>query len=161
MGFDVGAVIGNLLIAYYAQDGHEGRLYARNPYRHWILMQVEQVWRLFSRRFVEIWDKSKSGDAYVAELFAASEAAAVFAAEKQRFMRNLFIDTVSFAGIKMIRRILGLAHTEDLESIQDAAMRAKCETRALTLARRLVIDAERLTGISDVTSAARAIHASA
>jgi 5-methylthioribose kinase len=159
MGFDVGAVIGNLLLAYYAQDGHETRLYARNPYRHWILAQVEQVWRLFSRRFIELWDKSKGGDAYMAELFTAPEGAAAFAAEKQRFMRNLFVDTVSFAGIKMIRRILGLAHTEDLESIKDPAMRAKCETRALTLARRLVLDAERLTGMSDVISAARAIHA--
>ena len=160
MGFDVGAVIGNLLLAFYAQDGHEARIYARSPYRHWILMQVEQVWRLFNKRFLELWDKSKSGDAYMAELFTEPDGAAAFAAEKQRFMRNLFIDTVSFAGIKMIRRILGLAHTEDLESIQDPKMRAKCETRALTLARRLVIDAERLSGISDVTSAARAIHAS-
>lgn len=160
MGFDVGAVIGNLLLAFYAQDGHEARVYARSPYRHWILMQVEQVWRLFNKRFLELWDKSKSGDAYMPELFTEPDGAAAFAAEKQRFMRNLFIDTVSFAGIKMIRRILGLAHTEDLESIQDPKMRAKCETKALTLARRLVIDAERLTGISDVTSAARAIHAS-
>ena len=39
-------------------------------------------------------------------------------------------------------------------------MRAKCETKSLTLARRLILDAEKLTGISDVTSAARAIHAS-
>ena len=73
-------------------------------------------------------------------------------------MRNLFADTISFAGIKMIRRILGLAHTEDLESIADPALRAKCELKVLTLARRLVLDAEKLTGISDVTSAARAIH---
>jgi 5-methylthioribose kinase len=160
MGFDVGAVIGNLLIAYFSQDGHEARVYARSPYRHWILVQVEQVWRLFSQRFVELWNKSKSGDAYMPELFTEPEGAAVFAAEKQRFMRNLFIDSVSFAGIKMIRRILGLAHTEDLESIEDPAMRAKCETKALMLARRLILDAEKLTGISDVTSAARAIHAS-
>jgi len=72
-------------------------------------------------------------------------------------MRSLFVDTVAFAGIKMIRRILGLAHTEDMESIQEPHLRARCETKALTLARRLVIDAERLTGISDVTSAARAV----
>jgi 5-methylthioribose kinase len=160
MGFDVGAVIGNLLIAYYSQDGHEPRVYARTPYRHWILMQVDQVWRLFSRRFVELWDKSKSGDAYMPELFTEPEGLAVFTAEKQRFMRNLFIDSVSFAGIKMIRRVLGLAHTEDLESIADPAMRAKCEIKTLALARRLILDAEKLTGISDVTSAARAIHAS-
>jgi 5-methylthioribose kinase len=160
MGFDIGAVIGNLLIAYYAQDGHEPRVYARTPYRHWILMQVEQVWRHFSKRFLELWDKSKAGDAYMPELFTEPDGAVVFAAEKQRFMRNLFVDTVSFAGIKMIRRILGLAHTEDLESIENPAMRAKCETKVLTLARRLILDAEKLTGISDVTSAARAIHAS-
>ena len=160
MGFDVGAVIGNLLIAYFSQDGHEPRLYARNSYRHWILVQVEQVWRHFSKRFLELWDKAKSGDAYTPELFSEAEGAAIFAAEKQRFMRNLFVDSMSFAGIKMIRRILGLAHTEDLESIADPALRAKCELKVLTLARRLVLDVEKLTGISDVTSAARAIHAS-
>jgi 5-methylthioribose kinase len=160
MGFDVGAVIGNLLLAYYAQDGHEARVYARSSYRHWILMQVEQVWRLFSRRFLELWDKSRAGDAYVPELFTEPDGAVVIGAERQRFMRGLFVDTVSFAGIKMIRRILGLAHTEDLESIENPAMRAKCETKALTLARRLILDAEKLTGIGDVTSAARAIHAS-
>jgi 5-methylthioribose kinase len=160
MGFDVGAIIGNLLIAYFSQDGHEPRLYGRNAYRHWILMQVDQVWRLFHKRFLELWDKSKSGDAYVPELFQESTGAVAFAAEKQRFMRTLFVDTVSFAGIKMIRRILGLAHTEDLESIENPAMRARCETKALTLARRLVLDADRLAGIGDVISAARAVHAS-
>jgi 5-methylthioribose kinase len=159
MGFDVGAVIGNLLIAYYAQTGHETRPGSRSSYRHWILMQTEQVWRLFHKRFLELWDKSKSGDAYMSELFTEPEGAAVFAAEKQRFMRTLFVDTVSFAGIKMIRRILGLAHTEDLESIADPAVRAKCEIKALTLAHRLVLDAEKLTGISDVTSAARGVLA--
>jgi 5-methylthioribose kinase len=157
MGFDVGAVIGNLLLAYYSQEGHEPKPYARSAYRHWILMQTEQVWRLFSKRFLELWDKSKSGDAYLPELFQEPDGAVAFAAEKQRFMRSLFVDTVAFAGIKMIRRILGLAHTEDMESIQEPHLRARCETKALTLARRLVIDAERLTGISDVTSAARAV----
>jgi 5-methylthioribose kinase len=160
MGFDVGAIIGNLLLAYYAQEGHEPKVYGRNAYRHWILMQAEQVWRLFQKRFVELWDKSKSGDAYMPELFQESTGVAVFADEKQRFMRTLFVDTISFAGIKMIRRILGLAHTEDLETIENLALRARCETKALKLARRLVIDAERLNGMGDVISAARAIHAS-
>ncbi len=157
MGFDVGAVIGNLLIAYYAQTGHEERFGQRNPYRHWILLQTENVWRLFSRRFLELWDKSRSGDAYMPELFTEPEGAAAFAAEKQRFMRKLLTDTISFAGIKMIRRILGLAHTEDLESIKDPALRAKCERKALTMARRMVLDADRFTGMNEVAHAARAV----
>ncbi len=160
MGFDVGAVIGNLLIAYFAQEGHEGkRPGSRTSYRHWILVQVEQVWRLFAKRFLELWDQSKAGVAYMPELFTDASGAEAFAAEKQRFMRTLFVDSVSFAGIKMIRRILGLAHTEDLESIADPALRARCETKVLTLARRIILEAEKFGGISDVTSAARGIFA--
>jgi len=158
MGFDVGAVLGNLLIAYMSQEGHEGRPGSRTPYRHWLLVQIEQVWRMFAKRFRELWDQSKSGDAYMPELFTDTPGAAAFAAEKDRFMRTLFVDSVTFAGIKMIRRILGLAHTEDLESIADPAVRARCEIKALTLARRLILEAERLSGITDVTSAARAIQ---
>jgi 5-methylthioribose kinase len=55
---------------------------------------------------------------------------------------------------------LGLAHTEDLESIKDPAMRASCERKVLNLARRLILDADKLTGIGDVTSAARGVLAS-
>ncbi|TMJ39236.1 MAG: S-methyl-5-thioribose kinase [Alphaproteobacteria bacterium] len=159
MGFDVGAVIGNLLIAYFAQAGHEERPGARTPYRHWILVQAEQVWRQFNKRFLELWDASKSGEAYMPELFTDPQGAVAFAAEKQRFMRSLFADTVSFAGIKMIRRVLGLAHTEDLESIKDPAVRASCERKVLNLARRLILDADKLTGIGDVTIAARGVLA--
>ena len=160
MGFDVGAVIGNLLIAYFSQTGHEQRPGSRTAYRHWILVQTEQVWRQFSKRFLELWDASTLGDAYMPELFTEPQGAAAFAAEKQRFMRTLFVDAVSFAGIKMTRRILGLAHTEDLESIKDPAVRASCERKALNLARQLILGAEKCTGISDVTSAARGVLAS-
>ncbi len=41
---------------------------------------------------------------------------------------------------KMIRRILGIAHVEDLESIKDTALRARCETNALNLAKDLLIN---------------------
>ncbi len=37
------------------------------------------------------------------------------------------------AGAKMNRRILGLAHNLDLESIDNLSLRAACEARALTL----------------------------
>ena len=40
----------------------------------------------------------------------------------------------------MIRRILGLAHVEDLESIADPDLRAICERKALKLARTLMVE---------------------
>jgi 5-methylthioribose kinase len=40
IGFDVGALIGNLLLAYCAQEGHEAAPGARDAYRAWILAQI-------------------------------------------------------------------------------------------------------------------------
>ena len=73
-------------------------------------------------------------------------------------MRVLFEDTLGFGAAKMIRRILGLAHVEDLESIADPERRARCETRALTLARELMLGAKGFSGMSDVAAAARSME---
>jgi 5-methylthioribose kinase len=73
-------------------------------------------------------------------------------------MGALFEDTLGFAGAKMIRRILGLAHVEDLESIADPQQRAQCEAKALRLARELMLGAKGFSGMSDIAAAARAIE---
>ena len=41
MGFDVGALIGNLYLAYFSQSGHEAKLGGRDNYRDWILQTIE------------------------------------------------------------------------------------------------------------------------
>ncbi len=71
IGFDVGAVIGNLLIAYFAQDGHEAAPHARDAYRDWILRQAQgRCWTGFERPLPrDLWRAAGAGDAYVAGLF--------------------------------------------------------------------------------------------
>src|SRR5947209_3729890 len=137
MGFDVGAVIGNLLLGFFAQAGHEASPGARDGYRGWILGQVEAVWKGFAQRFLELWQAATEGDAYVADLFSAPQDREALEKERRVFMRRLFEDSLAFGGAKMIRRILGLAHVEDFESIADPSLRADCERPALRLAREL------------------------
>jgi 5-methylthioribose kinase len=158
IGFDVGAVIGNLLLAYFSQGGHEEAPHARDAYRDWILAQAEQVWSGFSRRFLELWRAALAGDAYPASLFASANDHAAMETERARFMRVLFEDSLGFGAAKMVRRILGLAHVEDLESIADPERRARCEAKALTLARDLMLGAKRFSGMADVTHAARSLE---
>jgi 5-methylthioribose kinase len=157
MGFDIGAVIGNLLLAFFAQGGHEAAPGARDAYRDWVLKQAEAVWSGFSRRFLEFWRAGDSGDAYPASLFASDDDRAAMEKERARFMRVLFQDTLAFAGAKMIRRILGLAHVEDLEAIADPELRASCEVKALRLARELLVRPNRFSSMADVVGAARAL----
>ena len=158
IGFDVGAVIGNLLLAFFAQAGHEEAPHARDAYRNWILAQAERVWSGFERRFLELWRAAPAGDAYPASLFSSFDDRAAMETERARFLRVRFEDTLGFGAAKMIRRILGLAHVEDLELIADPERRARCETKALTLARELMLGARGFSGVTDVTAAARSIE---
>ena len=158
MGFDVGAVIGNLFLAYFAQGGHEAEPGARDAYREWVLAQAGKVWSGFHDRFLSLWRAAPAGDAYPASLFPSDDDKAAIEKERGRFLRALFEDALGFAGAKMIRRILGLAHVEDLESIADPERRARCEAKALRLARELVVGARGFASLADVAGAARSLE---
>lgn len=155
MGFDVGALIANLLLNYFSQIGHEGSVGARDPYRKWILDTVEQVWAQFRRKFISLWENHGTGDGYPSELFADPLGTAILAREREAYMDRLFHDTLGFAAAKMIRRILGLAHNIDLEWIEDERTRATAEARSLLLARDLMVNSDHYCGIGTVTAAAR------
>ena len=90
IGFDVGAVIGNLLLAYFAQEGHEAAPGARDSYRAWILDQVAAVWTGFHDRFLALWRQAGRGDAYVAGLFASPQDDAALETERQPFHARRF-----------------------------------------------------------------------
>ncbi len=123
MGFDVGAVLANLLMAYFASAGHERTPGERQAFESWVLETVEQVWNEFARKFLDLWRAGATGDAYPASLFAGEKGAACLEAERQAYMQRLFTDTVGFAAAKTLRRIFGLAHNIDFELIEDPRRR--------------------------------------
>ncbi|ERF85693.1 S-methyl-5-thioribose kinase [Bradyrhizobium viridifuturi] len=158
MGFDIGAVIGNLLMAYLASAGHERSVGERASFEAWLLETIEGVWTGFSRKFLELWRNEARGDGYPASLFDSEAGAARLEAERQAYMARLFQDTVGFAAAKTIRRILGLAHNIDFEWIADEKQRAICEARSLKLARNMMLEAPSYTTIGAVTYAARELR---
>jgi 5-methylthioribose kinase len=119
MGFDVGKLLGNLLMSFFSQRGHEAATGERDAYRAWILATVEEVWDGFARRFVALWDSYPTGDAYPRPLFDGHDGRASLKEAQAALMRALFEDALGFAGAAMIRRTLGLAHNIDMEHIAD------------------------------------------
>jgi 5-methylthioribose kinase len=158
MGFDVGALIGNFYLAFFAQSGHEARAGARDDYRDWILSTAEQVFSLFDRRFRALWNGRHASETFAPGLFEGGAGPAALRDAQDAYMRRLFVDALGFAGCKMTRRILGLAHVEDLESITNPDLRAECEKRALKLARTLMVEGAGFTDIKAVSDAARALQ---
>ncbi len=157
-GFDVGAVLGNLFLAYFSQPGHATDSNNRVDYGEWILTQVCAVWDGFGSKFLQLWETHGKGDSYVAELFSDPDGAVALAAHREAYIHKLFQDSLGFAGAKMIRRILGLAHVEDLEVIEDQDLRAACETKALLLGRALIVDRESYADIAAVVGYARQLQ---
>ncbi|MDB5366874.1 MAG: mtnK [Rhodospirillales bacterium] len=165
MGFDIGAMLGNLLLAYFSQEGHETSPGERDLYRVWLLDQLVHVWNGFAEQFLALWraesnhPELQGGECFEAELFADAEGQASLEASRQAFLRTLFEDSLAFAGAKMIRRVFGLAHVADLESITNSGRRAVCETRAVALARTLLVTPRQFSSIEDVADAAALVSA--
>ena len=79
-------------------------------------------------------------------------------AAQKAYLKSVLRDSLAFAGAKMTRRVVGIAHVADLESIADPDVRSKCELAALACGRRLILEAEELS-IDDVADAAKSLRA--
>uniref|UniRef100_A0A0E0PFG6 S-methyl-5-thioribose kinase n=1 Tax=Oryza rufipogon TaxID=4529 RepID=A0A0E0PFG6_ORYRU len=126
MGYDIGAFLGNLILAYFSQDGHADQANDRKAYKKWILKTIEDSWNLFHKN---------------SELLRLAQ---------KKYMTSLFHDSLGFGSAKMIRRIVGIAHVEDFESIEDASKRASCERRALNCAKAILKGRRQFESIGQV-----------
>jgi 5-methylthioribose kinase len=158
IGFDPGLLLGNLLLSYFSQAGHATAVDDRHAYEAWILEQVEEVWSGFAKRFALRCRDGARGDLVPERLLVGRDGRALVAVIDGE-LRRILSEAIGFAGAEMIRRILGLAHVEDLGAISDAHRRAACELRALRLARWMLVERDSIGAIEALTSRAAAIRA--
>ncbi|TKW64908.1 MAG: S-methyl-5-thioribose kinase [Paracoccus denitrificans] len=133
MGFDVGMLISNFLMAFMSQPGHESATGERAEYQDWLLDQTAEIWSAFSAEFTRLWQTERTGILYQAALYedqGHAEAADIALAGR---LAAIWRDALGFCGVEMHRRVLGLAHNADFERIEDEPRRAACEARALAL----------------------------
>ncbi len=152
MGFDIGMLLGNLWMAYFAQPGHGDD----RDYQAWILQTIAGVWAAFSAEFSHLWRNERTGILYESAIFEDQPLAAEQAlTHKLAMIRE---DTLGFAGVEMIRRTLSLAHIAENDSIADETLRAACETKGLEMGRQLVVNRALMGGISQVNDLAKQIN---
>ena len=143
MGFDVGKLLGNLLMSFFSQRGHERGQASAMP------TAAGSCRRQPTSGSASTAASSSSGlptppaTGIPAPLFDGAEGRASLREAQAAYMRQLFEDSLGFAGAAMVRRTLGLAHNIDMEWIEDPDLRATCERRNLRLARELLTRAGR------------------
>jgi len=144
IGFDIGAVIANLLLNYAAQHGLQPDPAKREAYREYLLETVENVWNEFVSQFVQLWHKqAKERSAHVQGFW-------------QEYVQRVLRDTAGFAGCKILRRVIGLAGVADLNTIADDQIRAEAERLALAIGQALILGRGKLEQAADITDLVRA-----
>ncbi|MEM8551962.1 MAG: S-methyl-5-thioribose kinase [Pseudomonadota bacterium] len=154
MGFDVGAVMANLFLSFFAQDGYGD---GARIYQDWLTRQMASMQCHFSARFSELWRTERVGDAYPAAVFEDQGDADGAEIALTAYLSKIEEDALGFAGAKMTRRIVGLAKVADLERIEPKRSRALCERRALTLARALIVERGDIRTFEDAIERAEAV----
>jgi 5-methylthioribose kinase len=158
MGFDIGMLFANFWMAYFAQAGHGTD---RETYREWILGVTVNCWRVFRDEFSALWRTERRGILYERTLFEDQGDALASEQGLHHYLHDIWCDLLGFAGVEMHRRILGLAHIHEFESIVDADARAACERKALAMGRHLAVNRKRIGSLDEVHDLVRRIETGA
>jgi len=73
-------------------------------------------------------------------------------------LHRVWEHALGFAGVELHRRILGLAHIAEFETIADPARRAPCEAKALKLGRMLAVARNSLSDLAEIHAIARRLE---
>jgi len=152
MGFDIGMLISNFLMAYFSQPGHrtENTL---EKYQDWILSVIDEIYSAFINEFSNLWHNERQGILFPKSLFedqGHNSEAALYGVLEQ-----ILSDALGVCGIEMHRRILSLAHNADFEEISDTHVRSKLEARTLMMGRQLILERNQIKDVEAIQMLAR------
>lgn len=145
--FDVGALIGNLLLAACAQPGLERQSGDRAATIEFCWLAAAEFWQAYSENRMRLWGDPED-DSIMPHRFEND-------ADRRKHYREARLQgmwhaALGFSGVKMLRRLMGISHVEDFTAIADDDRRAGCEADALRLAVQLVLSAHKIINFGQV-----------
>jgi 5-methylthioribose kinase len=143
MGFDVGAVIGNLFLNYAAQEVRMADPDQRADFRKYLTDTVIRLWQVFVREFQSyVWD-------HVDPINMPK-------AYQEDYMLRVLQDSAGLGACKMMRRVIGLAGVSDIRGIEDVHQRAIAGSLALNIGVALIKRRREIRTIEDLVEIATA-----
>lgn len=156
MAFDVGMLLANFWMSFFSQAGHE-QAGSRDSMRAYLLATVAEIWSVFRAEFSTLWRTERDGMLYAKSVFEGRGDSLGAEQALDLVLHGIWDDLLGFAGVEIHRRILGLAHNADFETIEDEALRARCEAPALRFGRHIAVNRHRIHSIEEVNALAALI----
>lgn len=119
-GFDLGLYWANYFLSYFS---HQDALEVQSALK----TAIVQTWHAYTTEF-----------------------GMVDATLKAQTLQNIFYDAVGFAGLEMLRRLIGAAHVKDIEGITDIPRKLSVERAALQFGLTLVKQHQSLRDVTAV-----------
>jgi 5-methylthioribose kinase len=141
MGFDIGAVIGNLFLNYASHEVRTPDPEARASFRKYLTDTVIDLWHVFEREFQRyVWNQVDTINMPMGY--------------QQNYMLRLLQDTAGLGACKMMRRVIGLAGVEDIRGIEDVDERAIAGSLGLNIGQTLIKNRTQFHAIEELVEAA-------
>jgi 5-methylthioribose kinase len=128
IAFDTGTFIASLILNLMTQnptDSVSGRPYLSN--------QIDVFWQEFSAVFSTLMQKETKDQSFQNSLY------------QQRFLQQLWQDTLGYAGCELIRRTVGWAPAPELQQLTDASFKLKVQRQLLELGQYLIMQRQQIT----------------
>jgi 5-methylthioribose kinase len=141
MGFDVGAVIGNLFLNYASHEVRTPDPDKRADFRQYLTTTVIDLWHVFEREFQRhVWDHVDTINMPIGY--------------QKNYMLRVLQDSAGLGACKMMRRVIGLAGVEDVRGIADVDERAIAGSLGLNIGQALIMEREQLHTIEELVEVA-------
>ena len=150
IGYDVGAVMENIVLNYLAHYAHTPDRDERESYQTYLLDTVRGVWSEFARKFEALWIENNAGELQPTKYWDFPGGDQAFADFRRRYIRDILHDAAGHGGCKMLRRMMGVVNVWDITSIGDLEKRAVAERAAIRIGSRWILERDTIQSQEDL-----------
>ena len=155
MGFDVGAVLENLVLNYLSHFAHTPDPEVRRDYQAYLLDLIREIWTQFAAKFEALWVENNRGELMPAKYWDYPGGDEAFAEFRRRTLAHILRETAGHGGAKMLRRMMGIVSVWDITSIADLEQRAVAERLAIRIGSRWVMERHSIHSVDDLIGIVR------
>lgn len=155
MGYDVGALLSNLVLNYGSHYAHTPDRAEREAYQAYLVELIRGVWQGFAAKFEQLWMDHNTGELVPAGYWQFPEGEAAFAEYRRQYMRRLLQDTAGLGACESLRRMMGIVSVWDITSIEDNQLRAVAERFVIRVSSRWIMERGSFESIDDLLAVIR------
>lgn len=150
MGYDIAAVIQNLILNYASHFVHTKDVKERASYQEYLLETIRDIWNGFADKFDNLWQTHNNGDLSPNTYWNFDGGKEAFAEFRKDYIQSILTDVAGIGGTKMLRRMFGIVSVWDISSIDDDAERAPVERLIVNLGRRWIMEKDKVSSIDQL-----------